>query len=169
MENNIRIEGWLIYTKDIVKHTTHIYDEQWNPTDEEEHHESDAHVLGIRTESGEEIIFAQYIEDVLNQVQDYCYENKVPASIRYHVTDTQKSFEELNTDWLMNVEGYPTSASYYHRCSDLSGYLYTTEKFIVNEHDIVQELYNHIGGPNGYYTDNIPNRWLSMEIKIGYI
>lgn len=156
LNDDILIEGWII--------NTNASTDDYNDDDTAGEHRGEASILAIKPPSPLEpaFVLAKRLHTIHEELSNLVRYKELNAHIRYHVTDKQMLFEELNDNILNTLEGCPDT-SYYHRFSDITGYLWTVEKVIINDHDIIEELYSMIGGK--YYSGPAKKFWLSMKIK----
>ncbi len=116
----------------------------------------------------------EHLKTALCKIERECWNKKIPATIRYHITSEKKTFEELNENIIRKVCGADLDIKYSHHYSDLTGYLWTDENFIVNNHDIIKEIQSiFIEGNNDkfygiYGVDKNKRLWFTMEVSIGY-
>jgi len=72
-----------------------------------------------------------------------------PVTVNYHITDQPFSQEELTSMVIAKMCGVSfkgnAECSYYHQYSEITGYLWTTEKFIVGGHNMISELSSYLG------------------------
>lgn len=66
------------------------------------------------------------------------------ASIQMLTGDTPIDIDHIDETKIVSMMG-EIESKYYHRYSDLTGYLWTTEKFECGGHDIPQILRSHMG------------------------
>jgi hypothetical protein len=79
--------------------------------------------------------------------------NRKQVSVRYWISDTEKTKQELTENMIMTLAG-SIDADYCDRYSDLTGYLWTEESLSIGGHDLLSELRSNIG------------KFLYMEIDI---
>jgi hypothetical protein len=65
-------------------------------------------------------------------------------TVRYFITDVERSAEELDEALAKQVIGYG-KAEFHHRYSEITGYLWTDEELKVGGHDLLDELRSHKG------------------------
>ena len=155
-EDDILIEGWLIKTN--------------ATTDEDDEDDSagsgkgEAFILAVDPPNplDQPFVLAKRIHIIHEKLSDLVRYEDINAHVRFHVTDKQMMFEELNDNVLNKLEGC-ADTSYYHRFSDITGYLWTEQKIIINNHDIIETIYSMIGGKYNYNQEK--KYWLSMKIK----
>lgn len=75
------------------------------------------------------------------------------VSVRYWISDTKKTKEELQEGFLKTLFG-AVDADYGDAYSEITGYLWTDEELNIGGHDLVSELRNYI------------NKFVYMEIEI---
>jgi hypothetical protein len=83
---------------------------------------------------GDSVIAKELDEDI----------NGKMVSVRYWISDTEKSKQELQEDLIKRISG-AIDADYGDRYSDLTGYLWTDEELKIGGHDILNELRNNVG------------------------
>jgi hypothetical protein len=66
------------------------------------------------------------------------------VSVRYWISDTEKTKEELTENMIMTMAG-AVDADYGDRYSDVTGYLCTDEELNIGGHDLLSELRSNIG------------------------
>ena len=81
-----------------------------------------------------------------------CWIQSKPITVRYWISDTQLTKEQAQEETVHRLCG-KGAADYYHRYSELTGYLWTTANLKVGGHDLLAELMSHVG------------RWLILEIE----
>lgn len=97
----------------------------------------DATLLGIKNFSGEETNIYDLVSDALG-----C---KSAKTFSYHITDKIVPLGELEENMTRLSLGEDIDIGYYHHYSDLTGYLWTDENFVIGGHDLRQELASSIG------------------------
>lgn len=117
-----------------------------------------ANVLGIQIEGGRTLPLATCIRRLKAQVGGY---KSVQVTAHYHVTDTPVPREELQVALARMAVG-DLVTTYYHRYSDQSGYLWTSEAAKIGEHDIVKEIWTMYGDK---YSETPPNLYLHLEVE----
>jgi hypothetical protein len=118
-------------------------------------------VLGLKN-NNEIIILAESLNDKLGQIKRKCQKKGISAQISYHVSNKKMTELELLDNKLKVIYGSP-EADYGHHFSDLTGYLWTDEILVVNNHDIIEEIYNIIGGK---YQEKLKNNYyLFLKIE----
>lgn len=65
-------------------------------------------------------------------------------TVRYWLSDTEKTLEELKENTLLSISG-SLEANYSDRYSDYTGYLWTDEELVIGNHNILNELSSNIG------------------------
>ena len=70
--------------------------------------------------------------------------NRKQVSVRYFISDTEKSKNELTENFICSLAG-ATNADYSDRYSDLTGYLWTDEELNIGGHDLMKEIKENIG------------------------
>lgn len=86
------------------------------------------------------------------------FPNRAFASVRYAIStngDWPETLDEVAADTIAILEGAAQS-KYYHRYSDLTGYLWTEEAAVVGGHDLVSMLQFNVG------------KYLWMEVTYKY-
>lgn len=118
------------------------------------------------------IPLCHHLESKLEKIKRECWKDEIPATIRYHISSEKKSFEELNENIIRKVCGADLKIDYHHVYSDLTGYLWTDENFIVNGHDIMAEIYSIFTSDadfnSKFYVKEDKKLWFTMEVSIGY-
>ena len=66
------------------------------------------------------------------------------VSVRYWISDTEKTKEELTENMIMTMAG-AVDADYGDMYSDVTGYLWTDEELNIGGHDLLSELRSNIG------------------------
>lgn len=66
------------------------------------------------------------------------------VSVRYWISDTEKTKEQLQESLLKNLFG-AVDAEYQDAYSDYTGYLWTDENLEIGGHDLLGELQSNIG------------------------
>jgi hypothetical protein len=66
------------------------------------------------------------------------------VSVRYWISDTEKTKEELTENMIMTMAG-AVDADYSDRYSDVTGYLWTDEELNIGGHDLLSELRDNAG------------------------
>jgi hypothetical protein len=156
---DFRLEGWLVPTTDDIHYTKQEYDSDYNGTDVYHEVSESVSVIGLELEN-ETIILAKKLEGILKDAEYSCKKDEeLCATIRYHISEKNLTFEELNDNILKILDG-DIEADYIHHCSDLTGYLWTDEKFIINDHDIMNDIKGYV---NFYGVHK--KMWFSIEIK----
>ncbi len=89
---------------------------------------------------------AEILQEMINGKQ---------VSIRYWISDTEKTKQELQESVLENLVG-AINAEYRDSYSDLTGYLWTDENLMVGGHNLLEELRSR---------NNI-NKFIYLEIDI---
>ena len=104
-------------------------------------------VLGLGKEIGKGAeILAEKLLDLLE-------EHGETWSVRYFITEEQKSPDELDLA-LAKVATGLADIDYHMWYSEITGYLWTDEEIVVGGHDLLTELMNYTG------------KWLHLEIEI---
>lgn len=162
MEQKVLLQGWLAPLKDQQMFSKDDYDINYEPTSSYEEVEN-IDVIGFYENlNSEGVPFFKLLDDKLKSVLFKSKEYYVNASVIYHITDEEKSWEELTTNMLNQLEGEADS-KYQHHFSSLTGYLWTDEEFIVNEHDIGEEIKNILFGEK-YYVGYFPSKYILIEV-----
>jgi len=127
------------------------YDSDWNCESWDDQTE-DITVLGLKQENREIIVLAEELNNLLTRLEYDCKRSEgISASITYHVTNVALNEDELILSMMKTMEGEPES-KYGHHFSDLTGYLWTDEKFIINNHNVIDEIYSQVSGEYGKYS-----------------
>lgn len=89
--------------------------------------------------------FALFIGDSDEPIAEILQEriNRKQVSIRYWISDTEKTKQELQESVLKNLFG-AIDAEYRDSYSDLTGYLWTDENLMVGGHNLLEELRSNI-------------------------
>lgn len=66
------------------------------------------------------------------------------VSIRYYISDTRKTKQELLEGLILNICG-AVEAEYYDKYSECTGYLWTEENMVVGGHNLEQEIRSYVG------------------------
>lgn len=83
--------------------------------------------------------------------------NNSKITLSWHVTDTPKRYAELKMNILDTTIG-GLETTFYHAHSDLTGYLWTTEKVNVNGHDLLKEIASAAEG--------LPEAWVYVRLEL---
>jgi hypothetical protein len=111
---------------------------------------AEASVLGVNDESRGQIVLAEVLQEGLDEAYALVASRRdLVCQASYYITNRVIAWETLEVDRIRMVMGDPT-AYFRHVYSDLTGYLWTEEQFIVNGHDIIGEIYEKAGGGNGF-------------------
>jgi hypothetical protein len=125
-------------------------------------------VLGVDDEVRGQIILAEVLQSGLAEAQaSVARRRDLVCQASYFVTERAIAWETLEVDRIRMVMGDP-SADFRHVYSDLTGYLWTEEQFVVNDHDIIAEIYQNSGGENGFkwVTDaERPEKYLRLRLE----
>lgn len=84
---------------------------------------------------GEGEPIAQILQDEINGRE---------VSVRYWISDKEKTKEELQENFLKNLFG-AVDAEYQDAYSDYTGYLWTDENLKIGGHDLLAELQSNLG------------------------
>lgn len=95
---------------------------------------------------GESFPFSKEMEEKVGWLNYY-------ANIQILTGDTLIDIDHIDETKVVSMEGVVES-EYYHRYSDCTGYLWTTEEFKAGGHDILQILESHI------------DEYIHMEIEL---
>jgi hypothetical protein len=160
----VLLEGWLQKVRDEVTYYQGNYSSNYERLEGEEEVSCNSNpLIGLVTTSGDKIILAKELKEMLHDAEWKVKRNKfLSAGIVYHVSDNKMSWDELTENHIKQVFGDP-DADYGHHCSDLTGYLWTDESFVVNDHDLIKELWSHFGSKFDYETDDL-KKWFAMQI-----
>lgn len=164
--NLILIRGKLVVTECETSSTCTYYDSDWNPTDETYESTHRVDVLGIELEGTScAVPLGELIDRKMYKAAGYTSSyRRQNVTVRYHITDAPRSKEELDENMVCQVIG-AGYAEWGHAWSDLTGYLWTDEKLVVGNHDVVAELWSYIGGKYFMGTQR-PVKYLHMEIEV---
>ena len=88
-------------------------------------------------------LFIGEIEEPIAEVFEERIQGK-QVSVRYWISDTEKTKEELTENMIMTMAG-AVDADYSDRYSDVTGYLWTDEELKIGEHDLLAELQDNLG------------------------
>lgn len=88
--------------------------------------------LGVRDGNGSVRYLAEAIKEILG------WERKA-MTVQYHLSSEPMSFYDLEEHLAKTVLG-TVKAEFYHRYSDLTGYLWTEEAIEVGDHDVLKEI-----------------------------
>lgn len=91
----------------------------------------------------DEALFIGEIEEPIAYVFEEEIQGK-QVSVRYWISDTEKTKEELDENMIMTLAG-AVDADYGDRYSDIAGYLWTDEELHIGGHNLLSELRNYIG------------------------
>lgn len=163
MEKHVVLSGWLKPLVVTEYYEKGIYDDDYNMVDSYEE-EIDITVLGFYSGDDAEPL-AEKLHRILYSIESQCKEFKVNASVVYHLADVEKTWEEFTTNALNMLEG-EANVEWRHRFSSLTGYLWTDQKFIVNQHDVLAEIGHQITGQDLWevYIDKMKPKFLMLEI-----
>lgn len=92
-------------------------------------------------------------EPLAEQIMYDLDENTKQCSIRFYISDTEKTIEQLREDRLHSLSGGLMSR-FRHAYSEYTGYLWTDEDLMIGNHDLLSDLYFHEG------------KYLHLEIDI---
>lgn len=81
-----------------------------------------------------------FAEIIIGDIEQYGHY----LSVRYHITDTERSAEELMTATALLAIGIG-EAEFQHNYSEITGYLWTDELLQVGGHNLLEELASHLG------------------------
>lgn len=110
----------------------------------------EAYVLGVEDEARGQIILAEVLKEGLDEAQAAVASRRdLVCQASYYITNRVIAWDTLEVDRIRMVMGDPT-ADFRHVYSDLTGYLWTEEQFVVNGHDIIEEIYQKAGGDMGF-------------------
>lgn len=159
--HRVLLEGWLKPYVCNETYTQGVYDSDYHWT-----YDSDinVHVIGFYNKdySGG-IPLAETLYDNLQEVYRESKRYKISVGVRYHLSTQKKSWEELTTNMLNSFEGL-ASAKWGHHFSDLTGYLWTDQEFIVNKHDLISEIGTQLAGKSWKYEESFTPQYLLIEI-----
>jgi hypothetical protein len=163
MIQKILLSGWIKPLVLTETYTQGVFDRNYNMIDE---HEEEAHPLamGLYNDSYPEgTPLAELIADAFHKVEWHCKKNEVNASVMYHIANVEKNWDELTTNMLNTLEG-EADAAWGHHFSSLTGYLWTDQEFIVNRHDVIEEIGKQIAGKYWKFTHNYKPKYLLIEV-----
>jgi hypothetical protein len=80
---------------------------------------------------------AEKIKDDLSEYGRYC-------SVNYYITDAETTIGNLRESLVLQIVG-AGDASFRHRYSEITGYLWTDEEVNVGGHDLLEELRGYLG------------------------
>lgn len=88
-------------------------------------------------------------EPFAERVQDLVSYSGKQVSINYHIADEPLNEDEMTEALLAKLMGSAIDGKAYvkyeHRYSEMTGYLWTDEKLMIGGHDLIAELYSHVG------------------------
>jgi len=88
-------------------------------------------------------LFIGYNSKPFPEIWDEDFSRK-KVTVRYFISDTEKSIEELKENQLLSISG-AVNADYSSKYSEYTGYLWTDEELKVGGHDLLNELYSNEG------------------------
>lgn len=147
----IILEGWLQMIEVSEDYEQEHYDSNWECTG---HHTKTASisVLGLVSDDGKtEFPIIAHIQDLLGSVGKWSRRVKKNVTVRVHSADKKFTLEQGEQFLVETSMGDVSNLDYGHNFSDLTGYLWTDENFVVNNHDIGKFLYSLIGGRLEHY------------------
>lgn len=115
--------------------------------------------IGVQTIEKTKRLNGEVIENIVGnfpftkEMEEKCGWRSCYASIQMLTGNTPIDLEHIDETKIASMEG-DVESEYYHRYSDLTGYLWTEECFVAGGHDIPQILLSH----NGEY--------IHMEIEL---
>ncbi len=92
-----------------------------------EHGEHDALFL-----DGMDVPLAEQLRDDIDEYGGF-------LTVRYFLSDRERTLEELTGDLIRHIVGY-RSADYTPQYSEYTGYLWTDEAIDINNHNLLDEL-----------------------------
>lgn len=110
-------------------------------------------LLGLQDKaSGETVILIEAIDDLID-IESIANTKKI--SVRYWIADAEftGSYELLKAYHVAATMG-ESNLEYTVHSSEMTGYLYTTEKLVIGGHDLLEELRNSMG------------KYLRLEIEV---
>jgi len=162
----LELSGWLVRVTDEVSYRAGLYGEDYEYLGEDDYYttEESSPLLGLEND-GETLILAKELYNICEQAR-WAVESKkcFSAQITYHVSDNEMTWDELTENRLKQVFGAP-DADYGHHCSDLTGYLWTDEKFVVNNHDLIKELWSIVGDKYVYKENDKVKKWFYLKVS----
>jgi hypothetical protein len=137
--SSIVLNGELVRHSVCETYTQGEYDSEYNCEGEHEAEES-IDVIGLKKPNGETVVLAEVINNLFNELYYKCSSQKgLSAHVSYSVTDEYMNEDQLTENMLRVLYG-AADAKYSHHFSDLTGYLWTDEIFVVNNHDVYAEI-----------------------------
>lgn len=100
----------------------------------------------------------RYESPLTKRVYETCGYGRSPITLAYHITDAPATDEDLVMLVALMASGGGITGDkdidYGHRYSELTGYLWTDDKFVVGGHDMNVELRSHMG------------KWCTLRITV---
>jgi hypothetical protein len=97
----------------------------------------DDEVVGLRDEHGAESILAKTVSEDFDVLGHY-------LTVRYFISDVPLTPDQVNEERVKIAIG-EGDVGYGKAYSEITGYLWTDEDLKVGGHDLIDELYAHIG------------------------
>lgn len=158
------LEGWL---KPYVCHESYIqgvYDSDYHRTDEEYESDVNIHVIGLYNKIYPDgTPLAEILYDEFQRIYWESKRDEMSVGVRYHLSTQKKSWEELTTNMLNQLEGI-ASAKWGHHFSDLTGYLWTDQEFIINKHNLIDEIGTQLAGKYWDVKEGFDPQYLLIEV-----
>ena len=66
------------------------------------------------------------------------------VTVRYWISEKEQTKEQMIEGVLKTLYGM-ADVEYSHSYSEYTGYLWTNEEFTIGGHDLIEELYDHLG------------------------
>ena len=96
-------------------------------------------------------------QEPLALMLSYKYSRNYPFwSVRYFISDVERHGDEWTAALLQHIYG-DAEIEYQAAFSEITGYLWTDENFMVGGHDLLAELKSAVGGGK---------KWLRLEITM---
>lgn len=97
-------------------------------------------------------------EPLAKRVYELASYGRRTVSVSYHITDGPLNADQLTELLIAKLSGVSLAGDhdieYFHRYSDLTGYLWTNEKLQIGGHDLIKELSTYLG------------KWCHLIIKL---
>lgn len=155
MEKELILEGELVKHQVTATYTQGHYDSEWNNTGSHEQDQT-IDVVGLKQPSGNVVVLAEVIYNLFQDLRWKCERNKgLSAHVSYSITNKLMSESQITENMLKVLYG-AADADYGHHFSDLTGYLWTDEKFVVNKHDVVSEIVSVLHDGKSSYRAHMP-------------
>lgn len=99
-----------------------------------------------------DILFLSTIAKPLAEQLEWDIADKI-VTARYWITEEKATKEEAQENFIRELYG-DTQCKFHAEYSETSGYLWTDEECRIGGHDLMNELWGHIG------------KWLILEIQV---